>query len=205
MSWPSLRNRTIERSACSSPSWWLPSDDDRTDDMVPAAVRTRFRAERHRADASHTAPHAENPIHQGQVPCPRSCREELLPCRSRPARRRIQPGVLQDRPHGRRRDRVPQADEFAVDPTGNPTAGCPGPSPAPTGGSPPPSLVGPADAADRSHRRRTNTACQRSIMRGDTINGNRPQFGIHRTSADRTARSAQVSCGRATCLRNTAS
>jgi hypothetical protein len=126
MSWPSLRNRTIERSACSSPSWWLPSDDDRTDDMVPAAVRTRFRAERHRADASHTAPHAENPIHQGQVPCPRSCREELLPCRSRPARRRIQPGGLQDRPHGRRRDRVPQADEFAVDPTVTPQRVVPG-------------------------------------------------------------------------------
>ena len=74
-------------------------------------------------DEQHVQPAQQHRVHVEEVHRQDAVglgREELLPCRSRPAWRWVQPAVFQDRPYGRCRDRMAQAGEFAVDPTVTP-------------------------------------------------------------------------------------
>jgi hypothetical protein len=129
--------------------------------------------------------------------------QELPPGSACSPRRGMDPGLLQDLPHGRRRYLHSQAGQLTVDPAVPPAgfsrasrrtralmlrrvAGLP--------------VLPRVDLA--AQRRQTMSRCQRTIVSGVTSNRSpRRTFGITESNAASSARSAQSRSGRRGCRR----
>ena len=130
--------------------------------------------------------------------------QEQRPGRTRPPRRGVDPGLLQDFPHRRRRHFRPQAGQLAVDPAVAPSGFSRASRSASAlmfrrvAGRP---VLPRMDLA--AQRRRTISRCQRRIVSGVTSMRSpwRRAFGITPSRAASNARSAQFSFGRRGCRR----